>query len=288
MVCSRDKSGNIVPKGSEAGDMTLEPYVFETKSGRYSADCGTLIVPESWDKAASRLIALPIMRVHAIVDKPVEPIFYLAGGPGQSNMKFKPPDDFLANHDFVLVGYRGVDGSSGLDCPEVKRAIKGIGSDLLSPSSLTNLGKAFRQCATRLQAEGIDLNAYTMLDVIRDLETARTTLGYGCVNLLSQSYGTRIVQIYACQHPKIIHPSVMVGVNPPGRFVWELSPCKRRSERLGMTRLERRGEPARLRVESVGRPAGHLPKSSGSLLCGSARGFHLDLLVHFVQSRTHI
>ncbi|MDO9340368.1 MAG: alpha/beta hydrolase [Bacteroidales bacterium] len=233
MVCSRDKSDNMVPEGSEAGDMTIEPCVFETKSGRYNADCGTLIVPESWDKTASRLIALPIMRVHAIVDKPAEPVFYLAGGPGQSNMKFKPPDDLLANHDFVLVGYRGVDGSSGLDCPEVKRAIKGIGGDLLSPSSLTNLGKAFRQCATRLQAEGVDLNAYTMLDVIRDMETARTTLGYGCVNLLSQSYGTRIAQIYAYQHPKIIHRSVMVGVNPPGRFVWEPDTIDRQIEYYG-------------------------------------------------------
>jgi hypothetical protein len=30
----------------------------------------------------------------------------LTGGPGASNMKFKPPVALLVNHDFVMVGYR--------------------------------------------------------------------------------------------------------------------------------------------------------------------------------------
>jgi len=210
-----------VPDGSKAGTITLEPCDFETNSGSYSADCGTLIVQESVDKADSRLIALPVIRIHASRENPVEPVFFLAGGPGQSNMNFKPPDELLVNHDFVLVGYRGVDGSVKLDCPEVNRAIKGMDGDLLSNLSLSGLSTAFGQCADRLQAEGIDLNAYTMIDVIRDLEVARTALKYGHINLLSQSYGTRVAQIYAYQQPEIIHRSAMIGVNPPGHFIWE-------------------------------------------------------------------
>jgi pimeloyl-ACP methyl ester carboxylesterase len=221
VICCRDKPGEIVPDGSVAGNITLKPCVFETRSGRYNADCGNLIVQESLNKADSRLIALPVIRVHATEGKSAEPLFYLAGGPGQSNMDFKPPDELITNHDFVLVGYRGVDGSVKLDCPEVNRAIKGVGGDILSSPSLLGLSTAFRQCADRLKTEGIDLNAYTMIDVIRDLETARTKLGYNNINLLSQSYGTRIAQIYAYQHPDVIHRSVMIGVNPPGRFVWE-------------------------------------------------------------------
>lgn len=221
VLCSRDTSADIVPEGSEAGDLTLAPCIFETKSNRYNADCGTLIMAESPDKVSSRMIALPVIRVHAVAENPLEPVFYLAGGPGQSNMNFKPPDDLLVNHDFVLIGYRGVDGSVRLECPEVNRAIKGVGSDLLSSSSLTNLNIAFQQCAERLQNEGIDLNAYTMLDVIRDMEAGRTALGYDHINLLSQSYGTRIAQIYAYQHPGIINRSAMIGINPPGHFVWE-------------------------------------------------------------------
>lgn len=62
------------------------------------------------------------------------------------------------------------------------------------------------------------------------METARTALGYYRINLLSQSYGTRIAQIYAYQQPKIIYRSVMVGVNPPGRFVWEPETIDRQIE----------------------------------------------------------
>jgi len=38
---------------------------------------------------------------------------------------------------------------------------------------------------------------------------------------LSESYGTRIAQIYTWQHPERVHRSVQTGVNPPGRFIWE-------------------------------------------------------------------
>jgi pimeloyl-ACP methyl ester carboxylesterase len=41
------------------------------------------------------------------------------------------------------------------------------------------------------------------------------------VNLLSGSYGTRVALLYAYLHPERVHRSAMVGVNPPGRFVWE-------------------------------------------------------------------
>ena len=37
------------------------------------------------------------------------PIFFLAGGPGQSNLDFRPPLALLRTHDVILVGFRGVD-----------------------------------------------------------------------------------------------------------------------------------------------------------------------------------
>ncbi len=217
----KEKPLYIVPSNAKAGDLTLEPCEIKIKSDRFNAERGILIVPESSDKTDSRLIALPIIRVKATGSQPAEPVFYFAGGPGQSNMNFKPPQELLINHDFVLIGYRGVDGSVNLDCPEVKDAIRGVGCDLLSTESLANLSEAFRKSASRLQDKGIDLNAYTMPDVISDMELARVAMHYNRINLLSQSYGTRIAQIYAYQHPEIIYRSVMIGVNPPGRFVWE-------------------------------------------------------------------
>ena len=60
-----------------------------------------------------------------------------------------------------------------------------------------------------------------MLDVIEDLEAARRALGYERVHLYSESYGTRVAYLYGVRHPDSVHRSLMVGVNPPGHFIWE-------------------------------------------------------------------
>ena len=94
---------------------------------KYDAECGTLVVPENWDKASSRLIALPVVRIPASRPNPAEPVFWLVGGPGGSD----PPAWLLEKHDVVLVGYRGVEGTVVLSCPEVGRLLKtNAGKDL--------------------------------------------------------------------------------------------------------------------------------------------------------------
>jgi hypothetical protein len=98
----------------------LRSCSYATENGAYDADCGTLVVPENRAKPWSRLIALPITRIRARSDHPAEPIFRLEGGPGITNMEFKNASRFAGDRDVVLVGYRGVDGSSVLDCPEVE------------------------------------------------------------------------------------------------------------------------------------------------------------------------
>ena len=72
----------------------------------------------------------------------------------------------------------------------------------------------------RLQADGVDLAGYTLPQRVDDLEAARRALGYDRIDLVSESAGTRTAMIYAWRHPKSIHRSVMIGVNPPGHFLW--------------------------------------------------------------------
>jgi pimeloyl-ACP methyl ester carboxylesterase len=211
----------VLPDNAQAGDLNIESCVIEIESGTYDADCGTVIVRENRQNIESRLIALPVTRLRATSDEPAEPIFFLNGGPGNSNMHTEPFAAILANHDFVMVGYRGVDGSVVLDCPEVAEATKGDGVDVLNAQSLAGMSAAKRQCAARLQAEGVDLDGYSIQEVVGDLEAARAGLGYQRIHLLSASYGTRVAQLYANQHPIRIARSAMMGVNPPGRFVWE-------------------------------------------------------------------
>ncbi|UCH58380.1 MAG: alpha/beta fold hydrolase, partial [Anaerolineales bacterium] len=213
-----------VPEGTQAGDLVnLETCTYEAGKAEYAADCGTLVMPENRSNPNSRLIALPVTRVHALIDNPREPIFWFAGGPGSTNMGFSRLEGLIDHHDIVLVGYRGVDGSSVLDCPELNKAAKGLGDDLLNAESIANIGNAFTLCLTRLHAEGVDLDGYTIPDVVEDNEAARKGLGYGPVNLLSGSFGTRVAQIYAWMYPESIYRSIMISVNPPRHMVWEPS-----------------------------------------------------------------
>ena len=216
----KDARYRLAPR-AKAGDLTLQPCTHKGKERSYQADCGTLVVQEMRSDPASRLIVLPVKRIRSASLHPAEPIFYLAGGPGQSNMDFQPPDALLADHDIVLVGYRGVDGTVKLDSPEMAKAMYGVGGDVTSPESLARIAAAMRACSARFQAEGIDLAGYTLPEVIADMEAARQALGYERIHLLSVSYGTRLAQIYAYLHAGRIFRSVMIGVNPPGHFVWE-------------------------------------------------------------------
>jgi pimeloyl-ACP methyl ester carboxylesterase len=204
-----------VPSGAHAGQLTLKHCTY----GNEAADCGTLVVPENRHNPRSRLIALPITRIHAHTSRAGAPIFRLQGGPGLSNMDFPEAKRFTAHHDFVLVGYRGVDGSSRLDCRELT-ASREHSRDLLSRASLASDASAYRACAKRLRSNGVDLAGYSLPERVEDLELARRRLGYGPIDLISESAGTRTAMIYAWRYPQSIHRSVMVAANPPGNYLW--------------------------------------------------------------------
>jgi pimeloyl-ACP methyl ester carboxylesterase len=209
-----------VPKGAQAGHLTLHECTYSTEQGSYDADCGTLVVPENRHDPDSRLIALPVTRIRAQSGSSAKPIFRLEGGPGISNMHFAKASRFADEHDVVLVGYRGVDGSVRLDCPEVESAMK-RSTDLLGEKSFRARADAFRACADRLRGEGVDLAGYTLPQRVDDLEAARRALGYERIDLVSESAGTRTAMIYSWRYPASIHRSVMIAVNPPGHFLWD-------------------------------------------------------------------
>jgi pimeloyl-ACP methyl ester carboxylesterase len=215
-----DAGSVSVPKDAHAGELSLHSCHYATDKGSYTADCGTLVVPENRADAQSRLIALPVTRIRARSEHPAEAIFRLEGGPGITNMKFAKASRFADDHDVVLVGYRGVDGSSVLDCPEVESALK-HSTDFLGQKSFLAYGDGFRSCANRLTDDGVDLAGYSLAQRVDDLEAARVALGYERIDLLSESAGTRTAMIYSWRHPRNIHRSVMIGVNPPGHFLWD-------------------------------------------------------------------
>src|SRR4051812_335239 len=177
-----------VPAGAHAGRLDLQPCRYPTETGNLRADCGTLVVPENRSHPHSRLIAVPVTRIRSRSAHPAEPIFRLQGGPGRTNMDFPFAGRYIGSHDLVLVGYRGVDGSARLDCPEVTAARRHA-ADLLSPTALRASARTLHTCAGRLRADGLDLSGYTIAQRVDDLEAARRAMGYGPVDLLSESFG---------------------------------------------------------------------------------------------------
>jgi uncharacterized membrane protein YdfJ with MMPL/SSD domain/pimeloyl-ACP methyl ester carboxylesterase len=209
-----------VPAGAKAGQLSLHPCQYGTEQGSYAADCGTLVVPENRAKPGSRLIGVKVIRIKARSAHPGAPVFRLQGGPGVTNMKFAKASRLAENHDVVLVGYRGIDSSVRLDCPEVSSALK-RSEEFVSEKSFRGYTQAFRDCAARLQEDGVDLAGYTLPAQVDDFEAARQALGYGRINLVSESVGTRLAMIYAWRYPRSIHRSVLIAVNPPGHFLWD-------------------------------------------------------------------
>ena len=208
-----------VSQGAHAGQLTMHPCTYPTENGGYRADCGTLVVPENRADPRSRLIALPVTRILARSSHPLAPIFQLNGGPGITNMTFPQANRLAAQHDVVMVGYRGVDGSSVLNCPEVTAALENS-ADFLGKASLSAYSQAFASCAQRLERSGVDLAGYTLAEQADDIEAARVALGYQRIDLLSESAGTRLAMIYAWRYPNSVDRSVMIGVNPPGNFLY--------------------------------------------------------------------
>jgi pimeloyl-ACP methyl ester carboxylesterase len=208
--------------GAKSGEfvVAVEPLVIGVDT--FHAEYGTIAVPENRNRATTRLIHIPFLRIRALSQHPAEPVFGFAGGPGASNMywDWQKARIVLPEHDFVLVGYRGMDGSVTLDCPEVTDAVRE--SDCpLSDASMQRIGQAYASASHRLEASGIDLDGYTMLETIEDNESVCRVLGCDRISILGESYGTRIAYLYGLKHPERILRSALIAVNPPGGFVWE-------------------------------------------------------------------
>jgi hypothetical protein len=126
--CRRENAyPGLFTDSAKAGDLYTKTGTVKIDNKLYPAEVGYILVLEDPADVHSRLIALPVKRILADQQPCHEPIFYLGGGPGQSNMGYKPHSDYFQNHDYVLVGYRGVDGSVVLGSTEIKKGIEGKG-----------------------------------------------------------------------------------------------------------------------------------------------------------------
>lgn len=209
--------------GTNAQDariLELKHQTIKIGQNTYLQFKGKLEVPEDPDHPEGKTIELPFIITKTRNRQPEPPVFFMDGGPGSTNLMHPAFQTLLEKQDFVSVGYRGVDSDPVFTSAKMGRALRGYQQSLLSDQALDKLGTAMQDLIHRIQARGIEVQHYTMVEVIRDMELARKAFGYDKINLLSVSYGTRVAWLYSQLYPNAIHRSVLVGANPPGHFKW--------------------------------------------------------------------
>jgi pimeloyl-ACP methyl ester carboxylesterase len=177
-----------------------------------AARCATYPVPLDRTQPDGARIELAVAKIASTAKRPQpDPVFMLAGGPGQSAQTSFPPvasafRDLLRTRDVILVDQRGTGRSHALHCVSEQGE-----DDEVSPTP-----EAWRRAAERCLAElDIDPRFFTTSDAVADLDDVRAALGAAQLNLVGVSYGTRVALEYARRYPAHTRALVLDGVVPP-------------------------------------------------------------------------
>jgi pimeloyl-ACP methyl ester carboxylesterase len=178
-----------------------------------AARCGSIEVPENPDKPRSRKLQIHFVIIPAMSGRArPDPIVPLLGGPGEAasdaaEVFVEQLASMLNDRDLLLVDQRGTGRSGALRCR------------LYSPKdpaqNLQNLFPPVRieSCAQELAAHA-DLTQYSPRQFVDDLEKVRHFLGYGPLNLVAGSYGTRAAQAFVRAYPNSVRTIFMGSIVP--------------------------------------------------------------------------
>ncbi|HEX9839428.1 MAG TPA: alpha/beta fold hydrolase [Anaerolineales bacterium] len=173
------------------------------------AKCGSLAVSEDPSNLQGRQIMLHVAVVEAIKRSPEpDPLFILAGGPGQSAIEVFPALSAALfriheKRDIILVDQRGTGKSNPLRCldPEEDKTLED-----------EQVIALLQECPKKLDA---DLRYYTTDIAMQDLDVVRSALGYESINLFGVSYGTRAALTYMKMYPRHVRSAILDAVVDP-------------------------------------------------------------------------
>lgn len=178
--------------------------------------CGVVSRPLNPAEPEGRKIDVHYVVVPAMARrKQPDPVFMLAGGPGQSaigvSAQVMPLYTRLNNRrDIVFVDQRGTGDSAPLECEDARHR------PLAEQADAERQLAQVRQCRETLRKLPYgDLRYFTTTIAMQDLDAVRRQLGVERVNLVGASYGTRAALEYLRQFPKQVRRTVIDGVAPP-------------------------------------------------------------------------
>jgi pimeloyl-ACP methyl ester carboxylesterase len=202
------------------GRIHFKPCVLGGEQGLppLEAQCASFPVAEDPAQPKGRQIALNIAWLPATGKGAAlpDPVFFLAGGPGQAATQVANPVDMALREvrkqrDVVLIDQRGTGKSNPLDCRD--GAGKPLALEPEADASETQLVAYVDQCLASMAGRA-DPRMYTTARAIADLDAVREALGVTQVNVIGGSYGTRVAQQYAMAYPAHTRSVVLDGVAP--------------------------------------------------------------------------
>ena len=183
----------------------------------YTVSCGMLTVDETRGSASRRRVALPVVVVKALHQKPgLPPVIVLHGGPGGGEVeglaeRLASParEELIAqDQDWIYFDQRGGELSAPtLDC----------GHAALNDAGPISEGDAhaLEACGARWAASGADLSRYNAREVALDVQDLRLALGLKRFDIYGTSYGTRIGFAVITHAPQGLRAAVLDSVWPP-------------------------------------------------------------------------
>jgi pimeloyl-ACP methyl ester carboxylesterase len=164
-------------------------------------------------------LVLPYVRYH-YPGRLRPTVFLLGGGPGVSNIKNKPPEQWLKDFDVVVLEYRGVGRSSiVLKTPHFARGLLRHGEGTPDKQAAA-LDRAYRDAFADLARQGVDFTEFSVDAVADDIERLRAQLKLEQIYLVAHSFGTRVALSYQTRYRQRVAASILFALNTPGGFLW--------------------------------------------------------------------
>ena len=186
--------------------------------------CGYVTVSEERARPSEATIRLAVAVVHSASDDPADdPLFMLAGGPGESALTsfvqllaVPGMDAFWAERDVVLVEQRGTRYSIPfLRCEEMSELrLELLGENLGDEVEEERKLDAWTVCRDRLVASGVNLSAYNSVENAADIVAVADALGSSSFNLYGGSYGSLLAQHIMRDHPNRVRSAILDAVSP--------------------------------------------------------------------------
>ena len=186
----------------------------------HSVRCGVLGRPLDPSHPETASIGVHLVVVPAVSRRKLpDPVFFLAGGPGQSAIDLAaqtmPLFSRLNNRrDIVFIDQRGTGRSEPLDCPDDPRAALGEAASATAQYALLMRCKTELEARPRLRTPGA-LGFFTTPLAVQDLDAVRRLLGAERIDLVGVSYGTRVALETLRQFPGTVRRAVLDSVAPP-------------------------------------------------------------------------